>query len=497
MGIRSGTQYIERLHCRPRNVWLDGERIGDVSIHPAFAPAVGAIASLYDLQHDPRHAPTLTYPSPTSGAPVGTGFMVPGSYEDLLKKRAAYRLYAEQSFGMLGRSPDFLNATVAAMSEARAVFARGGERFAENMVRYYEYVRENDLFLTHALITPQTDRSKTSSEQSDPFLHMGVVQETSKGLIIRGARMLATLGPIADELLVYNFPGLKPGEEKYATVFALPIDAVGLKQICREPFDRGHRSGFDHPFATRFEECDSLLVFDDVLVPWDRVFMHNDVALSNAMYPESNLRQYTAHQTAVRGLVKIETVTGIAMALAKTIKADVHLHVQQMLGELVDSIELIKGCIVRSEIEYETNERGSLRPAFRPLQTARTFMPRAYPRAIEILQTIGAGGLLMLPSEADFTSPIAADVHKYYQGAGVPALERVKLFKLAWDLTGDAFGQRALQYERYYAGDPVRLTAQAYLTYDKSACQTLVDRALALAGEPGDSRHRAAVTAVA
>jgi anthranilate 3-monooxygenase (FAD)/4-hydroxyphenylacetate 3-monooxygenase len=489
MGIRSGAQYIEGLRKRPRNVWLDGERIGDVSAHPAFAPAVAAIAGLYELQHDPRHAPILTYPSPTSGEAVATAFMVPLAYEDLLKKRAAFRLFAEQTFGMVGRSPDFLNVTLAALSDARGVFARGSERFAENVVHYYEYVRENDLFLTHALMTPQTDRSKSSSHQSDPFLHMGVVRETKEGLIIRGARMLATLGPIADELLVYNFPGLQPGEEKYATVFALPIDAPGLKQITREPFERGHRSVFDHPFATRFEECDSLLVFDDVLVPWDRVFMYNDVALSNAMYPESNLRQYTAHQTAVRGLVKLETVAGIAMALASTIKADAHLHVQAMLGELIDSIELIKSCIVRAEIEYETSDLGAIRPAFRPLQTARTFMARAYPRAIETLQTIGAGGLLMLPSGSDFASPISADVHKYYQGAGVSALERTRLFKLAWDLTGDAFGQRALQYERYYAGDPVRLTAEAYLTYDKSACQQLTARALALAGEPGGISH--------
>jgi anthranilate 3-monooxygenase (FAD) / 4-hydroxyphenylacetate 3-monooxygenase len=480
MGIRSGAQYIEGLRNRPRNVWLDGERIGDVSEHPAFAPAVRAIAQLYDLQHDPRHAPVLTYQSPSTGDPVGTAFMVPKTYEDLLKKRSAYRLYAEQTFGMLGRSPDFLNTTLAALSEAREVFARGGEQFAQNVVRYYEYVRENDLFLTHALITPQTDRSKSSSEQSDPFLHMGVVRKTSEGLILRGARMLATMGPIADELLVYNFPGLKAGEEKYSTVFALPIDAPGLKQITRQPFDSGHRSTLDHPMATRFEECDSLLVFDDVLVPWDRVFVHNNVSLSNALYPESNLRQYTSHQTATRGLVKLETVAGVAMALAKTIKADVHLHVQQMMGETIDSIELLKSCITRAEVEFETNARGSIRPAFRPLQTARTFLPRAYPRAIEILQIIGAGGLLMLPSAADFTSPIAADVAKYYQGAGVSALERTRLFKLAWDLAGDAFGQRALQYERYYAGDPVRLTAQAFLTYDKSACEALVEKALAL-----------------
>jgi anthranilate 3-monooxygenase (FAD)/4-hydroxyphenylacetate 3-monooxygenase len=495
MGIRSGAQYVEGLRKRPRNVWLDGERIGDISTHPAFSSAIAAIASLYDLQHEAAHAGTLCYPSPTSGDPVATAFMIPNTYEDLLKKRAAYRLFAEQTLGMMGRSPDFLNATVAALAEARAVFARGGERFADNVAHYYEFVREHDLFLTHALITPQIDRSKASFEQADPFLHMGVVRESSEGLVLRGARMLATMGPIADELLVYNLPGLKPGDERYATVFAVPIDAPGLKQIVREPFDQGHRSAFDHPLATRFEECDSLLVFDDVLIPWERVFMYNDVALSNAMYPDSNLRQYTGHQTAVRGLVKLEAVVGVAMALAKTIKADVHLHVQQMLGELIDSIELIKGCIVRAELEYEVNERGSIRPAFRPLQTARTFLPKAYPRAIEVLQTIGAGGLLMLPCASDFTSPIAADVHKYYQGAGVSAVDRTRLFKLAWDLVGEAFGQRALQYERYYAGDPVRLMAQTYLTYDKASCERLTARALALGGDPGSPRGR--LTAVA
>jgi anthranilate 3-monooxygenase (FAD)/4-hydroxyphenylacetate 3-monooxygenase len=497
MGIRTGAQYIEGLRKHPRNVWLDGERIGDVAAHPAFASAVAAIARLYDLQHDPRHADVLTYESPSSGAKVGTAFMTPNSRDDIVKKGKAYRIFAEATFGMMGRSPDFLNTTLAAMSEARDVFARGGERFAENVVRYYEYVRENDLFLTHALIPPQNDRSKSSSEQSDPYLHMGVVRETDEGLIIRGARMLATLGPVADELLVYSLPGLQPGDEKHAVVFAVPIDAPGLKQIAREPFERGHRSSFDHPLATRFEECDTLVVFEDVLVPWDRVFVHNDVALSNAMYPDSNLRQYTAHQTAIRGLVKLETVAGVAMALAKTIKADVHLHVQQMLGEIIDSIELLKSCIVRAEFEYERNERGSIRPAFRPLQTARTFLPRAYPRAVEILQTLGAGGLLMLPSGNDFVSPIAADVHKYYQGAGVSALERTKLFKLAWDLTGDAFGQRALQYERYYAGDPVRLLAQAYLSYDKSTCERLTAQALALAGDPGAGVPRHSLTAAA
>jgi anthranilate 3-monooxygenase (FAD)/4-hydroxyphenylacetate 3-monooxygenase len=220
-------------------------------------------------------------------------------------------------------------------------------------------------------------------------------------------------------------------------------------------------------------------------VPWDRVFLYKDVDLSNALYPDSNLRQYSAHQSAVRGLVKMEFASGVTMEIARAIKADAHLHVQEMLGECIQYVEIVKSCIARAEFEFETTGRGTVRPSFQPLMTLRTFLPRIYPRVIEILQTIGAGGLLMVPSAADFDSPVAADAHKYYQGAGKPALDRTRLFKLGWDLAGDAFGSRQLQYERYYNGDPVRTTASTYLAYNDTACLDLVKQALKLFDEPG------------
>jgi len=479
MPIRTGRQYIEGLRKRPREVWVGGERIDDVTAYPAFRRPVARIAGLFDMQHDPAHKDVLSYSLP-SGERVGTSFLIPESYEDIVKRRKAFRLWAESTFGLMGRSPDFLNCSLAAFADAADVFGRGGQRFSDNVVRYYEYARSNDLMLTHALITPQNDRSKSTGAQADPFLHMGVVRETPQGPILRGARMLATLGPIADEVLVYNLPGLRPGEENYAIVFALPIDAPGLKQICRPPYDRGDLDPSDHPLASQFEECDSLLIFDDVLVPWDRVFIYKDVGLSNALYPDSNMRQYTGHQTSVRALVKLEFVTGIAMEMARAVKTDAHLHVQEMLGECINYIEIVKSCIARAEFEYETTSRGTVRPAFQPLMTLRTYLPRVYPRVIEILQTIGAGGLMMIPSAADFESPVGSDVEKYFQGAGVSALDRSRLYKLAWDLAGEAFGSRQLQYERYFNGDPVRTTASNFLFYDKSACEALVHRALEL-----------------
>jgi|JI10StandDraft_1071094.scaffolds.fasta_scaffold132761_3 anthranilate 3-monooxygenase (FAD)/4-hydroxyphenylacetate 3-monooxygenase len=486
MPVRTGQDYLDRLKAHPREVWIRGQRVDDVASHPAFAKPAAHIAHLYDMQHDPRLAAVLTYPSPTTGQPVGTAFMMARTPADLRKRGEAFRLWAESSFGLLGRSPDFLNTTVMAFAESPGTFARLGERYARNIGNYYEYLRENDLFLTHALITPQTDRSRSAHEQAEDFLHMGVVRETEQGLVMRGARMLATHGPIADEVIVYNLPGLKPGDEKYAMVFAIPIDTPGVRQICREPFDEGTRSAFDHPLATHFEEPDSLLIFDDVLVPWDRVFLHGNVELANAMYVDTALRNHTAHQTGVRAIAKMQLAVGVAMKVAETIGAQSFLHVQQMLGECIAQIELARSCVVRAEVEYEATAAGTLRCGFLPLQTLRGMMSTAYPRIIEVLQKIGAGGLLMMPTAADFASPVAADVDRYYQGArGISATERVRLFKLAWDLAGDAFGMRAMQYERYYAGDPVRLLASNYVSYPlRGECDRLVSAALALAGDP-------------
>jgi anthranilate 3-monooxygenase (FAD)/4-hydroxyphenylacetate 3-monooxygenase len=485
MPARSGGAYLAGLSSRPREVWLEGRRVDDVAGHPAFRASAQRIAELYDLQLRPETAEDLLYRSPTTGEPVGTAFMVPRSHADLVRRRRAFTAFAEHTLGLMGRSPDFLNTTVMALAQGRDVFARGGRRFGDNAVAYYEHVRENDLFLTHALVHPQIDRAKASHEQRERFLHVGVVDEQPDGIVVQGARMLATLSPVADEMLVFNLPGLRPGDEDHALAFAVGLEAPGLRIICRQPYDRGVASTFDHPLAASFEESDALVVFDEVFVPWERVFLYRDVALSNAMYGDTNLRQHTAHQTGVRGLVKLRLATGVAMAVARAVGTDGFLHVQRMLGELIGEVELVRSAIVSSEVEHEVAEDGTVRARFEPLQALRGFLSAAYPRAIETLQTIGAGGLMMAPSEADFGSEIADDVNRYFQGAaGLPAGDRARIFRVAADLAMGAFGSRQVQYERYYAGDPMRLLAGTYLGWSGSEFDALVQRALAIAGDP-------------
>ncbi len=483
MAVRSGREFIARLKASPRDIWVQGQRVQDVTEFAPFNGPVQALAKLYDMQVDPALQDQLTYVVAETGERAGLAFKPAHSIDDLKRRRNAYRLWAESNFGLMGRSPDFLNVTLLAFHEQRDAFAEAGRHFGENIASYYRYVRDNDLFLSHALISPQNDRSKTSAELAN--LHLRVVKETDGGIVVSGARMIATLGPISDEMIMYNLPGFKPGDEDHAIMFAVPTDVKGLRQICREPYTTHAAASFDHPLSTRFEENDSLLIFDNVFVPWERVFCYRNVALSNRLYTQSALRNYTAHQTNTRALVKMQLAVGLALAVARSIKADQFLHVQQMLGECLNYVEEIKSALVRSEVEAEPTPSGTLRPLLAPLQALRTRLPTTYPRVIEVLQTIGAGGYMLMPTGADFATPeIAENMQRYYQGAGVASLDRVRLFKLAWDLAGEGFGSRLLQYERYYAGDPVRNLAMNYTGANDTDPMRLVKAALDLAGDP-------------
>ncbi len=478
MGIRTGHEYIEGLRTGQREVWLRGQRVEDVTTHPAFARPLHHTARLFDIQHEPEFRDRLTYLT-EQGERVAMAYLPAYTPADLRQRETAYRLMAEQTLGMMGRSPDFLGSVIHGWGESAELLEAMGADFADNLRTYANYVRDNDVFLTHAIITPQIDRSKSSGEQAEEFLHLGVVRETDEGLIVRGARMLATMGPLADEVLVYNMANQKAEDAKYVLMFAVPLSTPGIRQICREPYDNGDRLPGNHPLGTNFEDSDTLIIFNDVLVPWERVFAYNNVEVINRFAAGNNGRAHSSHQAAVRGLVKLEFVVGLLMEVVKSNGAERFLHVQQMVGECIHYMELLKSCLARAIAEAEPTFLGRVRPPMLAVNTGRMLTARNYSRIVEILQTVGAGGMQMMPSMEDFDSPIAADVATYYQGAaGTDARQRVALFKMAWDVCGDAFGQRQVQYERYHQGDPVRLMANLFLGYDKTQCQRLVAHAM-------------------
>jgi 4-hydroxyphenylacetate 3-monooxygenase len=480
MPARTGRQYLAGLREQQREVWLGGERVRDVTTHPGLKGGAQAIASLYDMQLDPKLRDEMTYVSPTTGDRVGLSFLIPRSREDLEKRRVMMLNWARTTCGMMGRSPDFMNVTYAAWAGAEAFFAQGRPEYGENMRRYYEYIRENDLTLTHSLINLQRSRTVSGVFNLQEGTALQVVRKTDAGIVVRGARILATLGPLADEIGVYS-PRMGRHTEShspFALSFAIPCGAPGLKFLCRDSFDLG-RSHFDHPLASRFEEMDCIVFFDDVMVPWERVFLLGDVDRLNATATATHSSAHSAHQGAAKNLAKCEFVLGVALLMTQAI-GNAHLpNVEERIGELMLTTQLTRACMRAAEADAKLDEWGVMCPDPLMVESPRNLFMTAYPRMIEILQLLGSSSFLLTPSEADFKGPLAADIEQYLATDNTPAKDRVKLFRLAWDLAGSAFGSRQVLYERFFASDPLTRARAIATIYPK---KEVMDRVLDFLG---------------
>ncbi|HET7579462.1 MAG TPA: 4-hydroxyphenylacetate 3-monooxygenase, oxygenase component [Bacillales bacterium] len=463
MPAKTGNEYIERIDRARADVRIHGEKVkGKISEQPAFKNVMQSQAALYNLQLDQKDR--MTYESPLTGDRVGLSYMIPKTKDDLARRRTMIREWALQSCGMLGRSPDYMNTVIMVFGSASPIF----EDYADNMKNYYEFCREKDISLTHTFVQPQVNRSSFYFENDKEPIAARIMDKTKDGLVIHGARLLATQGATTDEILV--FPGMKiwdfDEENPYAYAFALPNNTPGLKFICREGYDEGW-SHFDRPLSSRYEEVDTLVVFDHVLVPWDRVFAAGKADITERL-AKTSFNEHAVHQVITRQIVKTEFMVGLIRTLIETIKIGEYQHVQEKLAEVVVSLEAMKGFLLSAEHQAELNQWGVMTPDNKPLLAAMNYFPRMYPRMIEILQTLGASGMVTLPTEADFDSDYRSDLDKYMQAANADAYDRVKVFRLAWDTCMSAFGTREVQYERYFFGDPVRLAGRIYHGYDMS-----------------------------
>lgn len=478
MGARTGAEFLEGLRRSPPTLWVDGQRVTDATTHPATRNVARSVADLYDLQHEPGLRDLMTYTSPSSGERVGASFLETLTVADLERRGRMHAVWAEHCLGFMGRTPDYLNVNLMAAARAADYFASNDPRFGENVRRYYEYARENDLCLTHALTNPQVNRAVQANALPDPFIAIGVVSQNERGILVRGARMMATL-PIADEILVFPSTVLKEQEElaKYALAFAIPCDTPGLHFQCREPLDTG-RGPWDHPLSSRFEELDALAVFDDVLVPWDRVFLLGDVRACNRAYAETGAVLHMAHQVVANKVAKTEAVLGVAASVVESVGSGEFQHVQNKVAEIIVTLEVMKALKLASEHGATLDRYGTMTPARGPLDAARNLYPQLYPKLAEILQLLAASGLIMIPSERDFQGPMGPYLERYLQGATLGARGRVKLMRLAWDMTISSFGARQNHYERHFFGDPVRTMSALYAAYDKEPAMQKVRRFL-------------------
>src|SRR3984957_4945540 len=485
MPARTGQQYIDGLRAQEREVWLGGERVRDVTRHPGLSGGVKAIARLYDMQHDPALKKVMTYKSPHSGERVGRSFANPKTRDELETRQKMMLNWARSTCGMMGRSPDFMNVTFAAWGAAADFFGEKRPEFADNMPPYVDFLRENDVTLTHSLINLQRSRNPSGMFNLEEGTALEVKKETSAGIVVHGARILATLGPLSDEIAVYSPRLARHSDEHspFAVNFSIPCGTKGLKFLCRDSFDHG-RSHFDAPLASRFEEMDCIVFFDNVLVPWERVFLLYDVERLNATPHVTHSTAHSAQQGAAKNLAKCEFILGIALLMTEALGNKNLPHTEERIGELMLYTELMRSCNRAAEADAELDRGGVMCPAILPVESTRNLMMTAYPRMIEILHLLGSSSFLLTPSEADMNGPLRPEIEQYLTTDSVGAEERVRLFRLAWDAPGNAFGSRQVLYERFFASDPLTRARAMAAVYPKGE---MMERVLEFLGRSGEA----------
>ncbi|GGG74085.1 4-hydroxyphenylacetate 3-hydroxylase family protein [Paenibacillus radicis (ex Gao et al. 2016)] len=469
--MTAGRRYVDRLNDG-RQVWLDGAIVPDIRSHPAFHGTVQSVAAVMDLQDDPATESDLTYITDT-GVRANLAFFIPDKKEDLFRRSRAFQIWSDATYGVMSRVGGFYRSQLTAWHIASERIALEQPQFPEKIAAYYRYVRDHDLLLTAAGHDPQIDRTKLASELGDLYTAVRIVRETQEGIIVRGAKMIATGGPYMDEIMVSPH-GKKTGDEqRYAAMFAIPASHPGVHLICRESFASDREE--DHPLSSRFDEMDAVLVFDDALIPWERVFIKDDPDSIWKIRSERLVSAISLHENIVRLVSKLEFTAAVGNELANSIGITKFAHVQEKLAELFFQLESIKALLLSSEHRAVYNSSGVWEPELEPIITAKNLGNRYYPRALELLQQLSGAGMLQVPSTiAELRGPLGAQLKTYYRGADRDAEERVKLLKLSWDLVGSRLGARHELYERFYAGDPVRTYAGQYVEYDK---QPLLDKA--------------------
>jgi aromatic ring hydroxylase len=375
----------------------------------------------------------------------------------LARKREAFKTIAKCSYGTMGRSPDYMNSYVTGLAIQSAYYGKYNPVFQKRILDFYEYVKRNDIYMTHALGTPQIDRSKKSSEQRDPFLHLGVKEETSEGIIIRGAKQLATNAPIANELVVFpNGRAFGPGDERYCFAIAIPLSTPGLKIYCRQPLvEAERRNVYDHPLSSRFEESDALIIFEDVFVPWERVFFHNQLEIANNARSETSSGSPLYQQSAVRAYVKAGMAAAIAHKLADSVKTNVYPQVAERIGHVIALAKAAESMMIAAEQTARPNAEGIWSLNVDICGAMSILYPKFYSEMLDLIKKLGQAGLMLTPSAYDFVGPGADDYIRYFSGAEMNGIDRAQIGKLAWDFVGDSFAQRLELYERNYAGDPM------------------------------------------
>src|SRR5690625_4430050 len=451
--MMNGKQYLESLRDG-RVVYLNGERIEDVTTHPAYRNAARSVARMYDALHEPETKDILTTET-ESGYRTHKYFKVSTSKEELLEARDAVAEWARLSYGFMGRSPDYKASFTAHLGP----FANFYKGFEDNAKRWYEKAMKEVPFCNHTIINPMLDRSKPLHENKDVFVR--AVEERDDGIVVSGAKMVGTAAALTHWNFVSNYgpTDLGDGDQSHALIFLVPMNAPGVKMISRQSYEQiaeDNGTPFDYPLSSRFDENDAVIVLDNVFVPWEDVLAYKNTDVVNSFFVETGfVNRFTFHG-CTRLAVKLDFMAGLLLKATESAGSNGFRGVQAHIGEVLAWRNTIWALSDAMAMNPQEGPNGLAIPNGNYGVAYRVLGSMIWPKVVETFKTIVAGGLIQLPSSAkDFQNPeIRPYLDKFYRGSGgVDSVERTKLMKMVWDAIGSEFGARHELYEMNYAGN--------------------------------------------
>ena len=475
---KTGAEHIKSLQDG-RTVYLDGALVGDVTEHKAFRNSVRSAAALYDYQARPENIEAMTFRPDGASRRVSRAWQMPRNYEKMVVRRQALQAWAALSGGFLGRSPDHVASSFIGQLMGIEVFRRHGEERAKALADYVDYATKADLFLTYVIINPQAERSKGWSEQAEDMVAR-IVDEDTTGITIRAAKMLGTSSIMANEVFVASMQPLKAGEEDIAFSCAVPMNAKGLRVLSRKSYEAQATSVFDNPISSRFDENDALMYFDDVKVPWERVFVYRDTDMCRAQFHDTPSHAYQNYQAQIRLSVKVAFLAGLARRITEAIGTTKIPSVAEQLGTIAAQAGMVNAMLSGMEASGSQFKEWWV-PNKHYMYSAQVITQELYPRLIQSIRDLAGGALIMLPSSVlDFANPeIRAIIDKTQRSASMDPEHKVKFMKAAWDAIGSEFGSRHTQYEMFYAGARFVTAGHSFRTYDWNGATALVEALLA------------------
>ena len=477
--LKTGEQHLESLRDG-RKVYIGNEEVRDVTAHPAFRNAAKSFAMLYDRKRDPENIDVMSYEE--DGERYTSWFLMPKTKDDLRKRLETHRRIAEWTCGLFGRSPDHIAAVVTGLALKPDMFEANRKDFGKNLVNYWDGMRKNDVFACYTVLPPQGARKPELYQREGlqvPTLR--VTKETDQGVVLNGMKMLGTSAVFANETWVGNLLPLAPDQAKESVTCAVPLGLPGVKIWSRKPFERYAISEFDNPLSWKFDETDAMVIFEDVEVPWERVFTHDNAPLSRDIYFQSPSHCLGNHQSNVRFWEKLKVILGVASKITEINGVGHVPAVQGVLGKLAAAEAGLAGMIAGQIEAAEEMVPGYLTPNRRHMYAALQWCTTNYfTIAEEVRELLGAGPFQMPADISVLNDPkMRQQFETYWSVPGQSATERMKFMKFAWDLLGGDFAGRHTQYEKFYAGPQFVNVGYSFLHCPWEAMRTLVDKQMA------------------